>query len=189
MFPYYCQWWSKRFLKYHYELTDLNIFNVFQATLVIILIVSILMSGNLFKLAFTTFWKDSSRCLRASFFPNIRYSRHILYIPTSRPRRIHFSSENTHTHKHTHTAISTSFHFYYNFMPLLIGVFKITFTAYMLIEYDKNNNVLQCFHINNISSLILLRLINNAISYIEVNVWDCNLRTGKDVTLLLLPFT
>lgn len=70
----------------------------------------------------------------------------------------------------THTAISTSFHFYYNFMPLLIGVFKITFTAYMLIEYDKNNNVLQCFHINNISSLILLRLINNAISYIEVNV-------------------
>lgn len=72
-------------------------------------------------------------------------------------------------------------------MPLLTRVFKVTFTAHVLIEYDRADNVLQCSHGNNISRLIHLRLMNNAISSTEIKVQDYCLRAGKvDMLLLLL---
>lgn len=43
-------------------------------------------------------------------------------------------------------------------MPLLTKVFEITFTVYVPIEYDRDHNVLKCFHINNIHSLMHFRL-------------------------------
>ena len=55
-------------------------------------------------------------------------------------------------------------------MPLLTEVFEITFTVYVPIKHDRDDNIPKSFHVNNIPSLMHFRLMNNAVFRTEVSM-------------------